>query len=63
MITLMETRNYPERQMLPPVFLSVPVAAAMRTESMGLPGRRVGEQAALGKADAVDQDGPEGEAD
>ena len=30
---------------------------------MGFPDRRVGEQTALGKSDAVDQDGSEGEAD
>ena len=30
---------------------------------MRFPDRRVGEQAALGKTDAVDQDGSEGEAD
>ena len=30
---------------------------------MRFPDRRVGEQAALGKSDAVDQDGSEGEAD
>src|SRR6185312_17080561 len=38
-----------------------PRAACWR--SMGFPGRRAGEQAALGKADAVDQDDPEDEAD
>src|SRR5437868_3455695 len=31
--------------------------------STGRPGRRAGEQAALGKADTVDQDHPEDEAD
>src|SRR6188768_2281568 len=38
-------------------------ACDIRRGSTRFPDRRVGEQTALGKSDAVDQDGSEGEAD